>query len=166
MPEDGAARARLLALAAFVLVLAGCALLPSSPNPVGAVPAGFRFIRDAAGLLPAPARARAEQQLAAIAASTGLIGVVVSGNDTAGVETAAGDVIAEASGLGFPAVVAFCTPDVCDLTIPDVFSPALADAVQQVVPAPEPAPGQGLPPATRGLQAWVEYVGALATIDR
>jgi hypothetical protein len=165
VPEDGAARVRLLILAAFVLVLAGCALLPSPASPVGSIPPGFTFIRDAAGLLPAPERGRAERQLAEIAASNGLIGAVVTGRDTALVETAASDVIAEASDLGIPAVVAFCTPDLCDLSIPDVFSPELADAILQVVPAPEPAPGQGLPPAGEGLRAWVEYVGALATLD-
>ncbi len=29
-------------------------------------------------------------------------------------------------------------------------------------PAPEPAPGQGVPPGAVGLRAWVEFIGAVA----
>jgi hypothetical protein len=130
--------------------------------------ANFEFIRDDVGLLPTAERERVEEQLRDIAERTGVFGVVVTAGPRVPVDPPVlfRPVIEEVVDLGGQALVNICTPDACGFDGSTAHTDALADAVSGTAPAPEPAPGQGLPgnPAF-DLRRWVEYVGAIATFE-
>jgi hypothetical protein len=159
-------------LLAVALLGAGCGLVLPAPTPAVRIdPAAlgaFHFIRDDAGLLPAAERERAEEQLRDIAGRTGVFGVVITVERGVPVDPPVlfRPVIEEVVGLGGEALVNICTPEACGLDASSAHTDALAEAVSMVAPAPEPAPGQGLPvnPSFE-LRRWVEYVGAVATLE-
>jgi hypothetical protein len=157
MPARGAV------LLTVACVVAACGIVtPATPRDRWEVPAEFAFLRDDARILPAADRALAEEHLRFHAETNGVFGVVLTGPDP-GPDDAA-PVIAEVERLGGAALVAWCSPTACDLSTPAVTSAALSDAANMVAPAPAPASGQGLPPPEQGLQAWIEYVGAVANL--
>ena len=114
-------------------------------------------------MLPPAQRIWAEDHLRSIAERTGVFGIVLTTEGPPDPSTA-DQIIEDVSRLGGEAAIALCTRDACDLSVPSAVSPGLEDAAEGIAPAPDPAPGQGLPPNDRGLGAWIEYVGALANM--
>jgi len=159
-------------LLAVALVGAGCGLLLPTPTPAVRIdPAAldaFQFIRDDAGLLSPAERERAEEQLRDIAGRTGVFGVVITVGRGVPIDPPVlfRPVIEEVLGIGGEALVNICTLEACGLYASAAHTDALNEAVSMVAPAPEPAPGQGLPISPGfELSRWVEYVGAVATVE-
>jgi hypothetical protein len=144
-------------------IVTGCGGLGPMPTPAAfAVPASFVFVRDTAGLLPPGQVRQTEELLRSIASSSGVCGVVVPAEAVDDAAAVADRIVEEVATFGGEAAVGLCTPEDCALQ-GGVVSPGLREANSMVAPAPEPAPGQGLPQGSRGLRAWLEFVGALAT---
>lgn len=166
-------RARAVAtLFAVALLVGGCGLLLPTPTPAvridPAALAAFQFIRDDAELLSPAERERAEEQLRDIAGRSGVFGVVITVGRGVPVDPPVlfRPVIEEVLGIGGEALVNICTPEACGLDASAAHTDALAEAVSMTAPAPEPAPGQGLPAnPSFELRRWVEYVGAVATFE-
>ena len=160
------------AVLAVALLGAGCGLPPPAPTPAvridPAALATFQFIRDEAGLLSPEEEEGAEEQLRDIAGRSGVFGVVITVGRGVPVDPPVlfRPVIEEVLAIGGEALVNICTPEACGLDASTAHTDALAEAVSMVAPAPEPAPGQGLP-VNPGLELsrWVEYVGAVATFE-
>ena len=149
-------------------LLAACSGMPNPHSP-GApsfhVPAGFVFVRDEAGLFPPGQVRQAEDDLRSQAERSGVFGVVVTAVDPADPPEVFRPIVAEIHELGGEALIAICTPDACDLTNATAFSDSLADDLEEVAPAPEPAPGQEIPVNPRNdLRRWRELVGAIANL--
>ena len=159
-------------LLALAVLATGCGQrLPTATPAIRIDPAAlaaFDFVRDDAELLPAEAREWAEEQLRDIAGRTGVFGVVITAAPGVPVDPPVlfRPVMDEVVGIGGEALVNVCTPHACGLDGATANTDALAEAVSMVAPAPEPAPGQGLPgnPGFQ-LRRWIEYVGAVATFD-
>jgi hypothetical protein len=156
----------------FLISVAAALLVSCSAGEIGAaptanVPADFVFVRDGARLFPPGQLRQAEDALREIATTSFVFGVVVAAERIDDPSAAAEQVLAEIAALDAEGMVAVCTPDACDLTAATAVSPGLADAVDQIASAPDPAPGQGLTPARRDdLRRWRELVGAVSTIER
>ncbi len=143
-----------------MLAVIGC----EQATPLAAVPAGFSFVRDEADLFDDEEQSWAEERLREIAGRTGVYGVVLTGDAFPDRPVALGPVIEEVAGLGGEALITLCTADECDLTTSSSASAGLQSRVELVAPAPEPAPG-GFG-GERRLRSWIEFVGAVATMDR
>lgn len=155
----GALSRAMIALSLFAA--AGCGSLLSRQPP-----SDFRFIRSEIELMSAEEIAWAEDRLREIAARSGVYGVVLVDSEFPDPPVALGPMAAEVADLGGESLIALCMPDSCDLSVATSYGDGLRDAVELVAPAPEPAvPGQGPPPGERNLTSWVEFVGAVATLD-
>ncbi len=144
------------------LALAACATVVPLHHEV---PDDFVFVRDEAGILPADQVRQAEEQLRAMADRSGVYGVVISAEEILNPPQVAGPIMDEVSGLGGEALIGFCTPEACDLTAAAAYSATLEDDLSVVARAPEPVPGQGVAPGSRGLRAWIELVGTVSTLE-
>jgi hypothetical protein len=146
-------------------VLASCGGDPSLGGRAGASVEDFVFVRDTAGLFPPGQVRQAEDDLRFQAERSGVFGVVITAEEADDESALAEPVIADVEELGGAAMVAVCTPDDCDLTVPTAFSDVVADHLDGVAAAPEPAPGQGNPTNPRSeLRRWRELVGTIATL--
>ena len=142
------------------LLLAACSSLRLAPSPSAKIPPEFAFVIDRHGTFEAAALDRANEALREIAERTGVFGLVDTG---AGPPSPSDARTAAVTDLGGTWLWARCT-DASDCAIeePWASAPELAEAMGHVARAPEPAPGENVAPATTGLTAWIEYVGALA----
>jgi hypothetical protein len=155
----------LLALAAGMLTACSAGEFGSAAS--ANVPPDFIFVRDGADLFPPGQVRQAEAALRSMATSSNIYGVVVAQDHIDDPSAVAASVLEDIAALDGVGMVAICTPDACDLTTATAVSPGLADAVDQVAPAPDPAPGEGLAAARRDdLRRWRELVGAVSTIER
>jgi hypothetical protein len=146
---------------AISLILTGCGSLLS-----GQPPSDFRFVRGEFELMSADEIAWAEERLREIAARSGVYGVVLVDAEFPDPPAVVSPVVEEVGRLGGETLIALCKPDSCDLSRASAVSEGLRDAADLVAPAPEPAGlGQDPPPGERNLTSWVEFVGAVATID-
>jgi hypothetical protein len=158
-----------LCVAAISLLTAGCSLLAPEPTASSVIDpmalSRFVFIRDELGLLPDDEQAQAEEQLRAIAGRSGVFGIVITLTADEAQEPTFlfPPIYRPVLALGGEALIAICTPQSCRFDSPSASTDGLADAIAMVAPAPEPAPGQGLPADPDfALHRWVEYVGAVA----
>jgi hypothetical protein len=149
-----------IALMGIGLLLAGCSSLRLEPSPSIQIPTGFAFVVDRNGTFEAVALDRANDPLRQIAERTGVFGLVDTG---AGPPNPSDARIAAVTELGGTWLWARCA-DASDCTIeePSAWAADLDDVMGRVARAPEPAPGENVPPASAGLTAWLEYVGAVA----
>lgn len=160
---------RLCAAVCLVAFVGACASPVAEPTPTAISVAGFEFIRDDIGLLPAIDRSRTEGQLRDIASRTGVFGVVVTGaHQPADPPRVYSPIMDEIHARGGQGLIAVCTPDSCAFDAPGAVSDGLADAVGLVAAAPE-RPRENPRAVPLGDQAfelhrWVEYVGAIASI--
>ena len=156
----------------LLMALAACMLTACGASEIGAaatanVPADFVFVRDGADLFPPGQVRQAEDALRSTAVRSNIYGVVITLDHIDDPSAVAVSVLEDIAALDGDGMVAVCTPEACDLTAATAVSPGLADAVDQVAAAPDPAPGQGLAPARRDdLRRWRELVGAVSTIER
>jgi hypothetical protein len=155
-------------LALLLAVLASCGGDPSldgRASPSFEVPDDFVFVRDTAGLFPPGHVRQAEDDLRFQAERSGVFGLVITAEQADDDSALAESVIADVEELGGAAMVAVCTPDDCDLTVPTASSDEVADHLDDVAAAPEPASGQGNPTNPRNeLRRWRELVGTIATL--
>jgi hypothetical protein len=148
-------RAGLVALLIAVLA-AGCGMQ---------VPSDFTFIRDEAGVFNDAEQAQAEAQLRAIAERSGIYGVVLTARDFPDDSSVVSPVVDEVLARGGEALVALCSPGDCDLSMARGASAGMLEVATQVAPAPEPAPEGNLPDPPGSLREWVEFVGAVSTLE-
>jgi len=146
------------------LSLVACGTLVPLEDDAHPISEGFVFIRDEAGLLPPGQVRQTEELLRSMAERTGVFGVVVSAEAIDDPTGAANAIVESVVAAGGEALIGFCTPDDCALQTASAVSDGIKDAASMVAPAPEPAPGQGVPRGARGLRAWVEFVGAVTTL--
>lgn len=144
------------------LLLSACTLVPPQ-TPGIAIPLDFAFIRDPEGVLAAEDVERAQARLREIAERSGIFGVVVAAPRVDEIPPPE-PMLGEVASLGGEAVIGFCTPEACNLQGADAASVAMGELLRRVAPAPEPAPGQGVPPNAVGLRAWIEFIGAVAAV--
>ena len=143
-------------------LLGGCSSLVAGPSASARIPADFALVVDRHGILEADTVAQANQQLRQIAERTGVFGLVDTG---AGPSSPSGERIASVTALGGSWLWARCTEArQCEIEEPWAWSDDLDEIMGRVARVPEPAPGQGVPPASTDLAAWVEWVGAVGNL--
>ncbi|MGI9019548.1 MAG: hypothetical protein ACR2G3_02410 [Solirubrobacterales bacterium] len=148
------------------MALVACGQDREAPEPFReAVPAGFTFVRDPVGMFPPGLRKHAEEELRAMARATGVYGVVVAATEVPDPPVVVRPIFEEVAGAGGQLLLAFCTPDACDLRSASSVSEALSSRVEAVAPEAEPVVGNANADANRNLGRWVEFVAAVAGVD-
>ena len=151
---------RAMALVGIGLLVAACSSLRLEPSPSIEIPADFAFVVDRTGTLEAAAVERADEALREIAERTGVFGLVDTG---AGPPDPGDERTAAVTELGGTWLWARCADaGDCAIEEPWAWAPDLDEVMGGVARAPEPQPGESVPPASTGLTAWLEYVGAVA----
>lgn len=156
------------AVVMLVLVAAGSSACRADPveSPRPSLPQPFVFVRDDIDVFPPGQRTKAEDELRAIAEKTGVHGVVVTADEIPDPPVVLRPIFEEVAGRGGQLLVGFCTRDACDLRSARAVSETLQGAVDSVAPTQEPAVGNRRISPTRSLQAWVDFVAAVAEAAR